>query len=118
MRDHRSLEAWQSANRVLHYVLDFQEHYWRPAAKCVFEQISRSALSVQINISEGYALRSPGRFRFHLGVAYGSAVETADLLDVLLVRSWAPQGELDEAIANNQRTQALVLGLIRAQRVA
>jgi four helix bundle protein len=118
MRDHRSLEAWRTANRVLHLVIDFQEHYWKPAARCLFEQLARSALLTQINIAEGYALRSPGKVRYHLEAAYGQAVETADMLDVLMVRRWAPKGELDEAIAHCQQTQAQILGLIKSQRVA
>jgi four helix bundle protein len=39
-------------------------------------------LSVQLNIAEGYALRSPKRFRNHLDIAYASAVEMRDLLEL------------------------------------
>lgn len=118
MRDHRSLEAWRTANRLLHLVIDFQEHYWKPAARCLLEQLARSALLTQINIAEAYALRSPGKVRDHLETAYGLAVETADMLEVLMVRRWAPRGELDEAIAHCQQTQTQILGLIKSQRVA
>jgi four helix bundle protein len=48
---------------------------------CV-DQLQRAALSVQLNIAEGYALKSSRRFRNHLDIAYGSAVETAELLDL------------------------------------
>ena len=48
----------------------------------VFAQLQRAALSVQLNIAEGYALRTSKRFRNHLDIAYGSAVETAELLEL------------------------------------
>jgi four helix bundle protein len=87
MRDHKSLEAWQEAHRVVNAVLDFCDRHWRPQARAVFDQIQRAALSVQLNLAEGYALSSAGRFRTHLHIAYGSAVETGELLDLLVDRA-------------------------------
>ena len=48
---------------------------------CV-DQLQRAELSVQLNIAEGYALKSSKRFRNHLDIAYASAVETGDLLEL------------------------------------
>jgi len=116
VRDHRSLEAWRQANLIVHLVLDFQEKYWRPAARNVFDQLGRAALSIQLNIAEGHALRTPSRFRYHLEVAYGSAVETSELLEILSVRQWAPKVEVNDASLRCSRTQALVLGLVKRYR--
>ena len=55
MRDHRSLEAWREARTV-----------------------------VQLNIAEGYAYADSPSFTRHLRIAYGSSVETGELLEIAL----------------------------------
>jgi len=57
----------------------------------VFAQLQRASLSVQLNIAEGYALRSPRRFRNHLEIAYGSAVESRELLEILAENALLPE---------------------------
>src|SRR5690242_3036568 len=52
----------------------------------------RSSLSVQLNIAEGYSL--PRRFRSHLEIAYGSAVETGDLLELALEEGVIPPADV------------------------
>jgi four helix bundle protein len=50
---------------------------------------------VQLNIAEGYALKSSKRFRYHLDIAYASAVETAELLKWLATSiSFRPIGSV------------------------
>jgi len=66
VRDHKSLVAWQPAHAVVVVVLRCCREYWRPDAAAVFTQLQRSALSVQLNIAEGHALRTAARFRNHL----------------------------------------------------
>jgi four helix bundle protein len=78
MRDHKSLLAWQEANAVVRAVMLGTRGPRHPCA----DQLQRAALSVQLNIAEGYALRASKRFRNHLDIAYASAVETAELLEL------------------------------------
>jgi four helix bundle protein len=56
MRDHKSLLAWQEAHAVvlalLHAIRQVKYAYSNP----IFDQLQRAALSVQLNIAEGYAL--------------------------------------------------------------
>src|SRR6185295_2863305 len=59
MRNHKSLLAWQEANAVVRTVMATTRGQRHP---CV-DQLQRAALSVQLNIAEGYAFRSPKRFR-------------------------------------------------------
>jgi four helix bundle protein len=59
-----------------------------------FAQLQRASLSVQLNIAEGYAFGDSPSFTRHLAIAYGSAVETGELLEVALeahviVGNWA-----------------------------
>ena len=57
---------------------------WKPYAAALFSQLQRASLSVQLNIAEGYAYADSPCFTRHLSIAYGSAVETGDLLEIAL----------------------------------
>jgi four helix bundle protein len=80
------------------------------------DQLQRAALSVQLNIAEGYALKSPKRFRNHLDIAYGSAVETAELLELTSELGLLPNDCLGITIQRCHRSQGLLLGLIKRLR--
>jgi len=112
MRNHKSLLAWQEANAVAITVLRATRGVRHP---CI-DQLQRAALSVQLNIAEGYALKSARRFRNHLDVAYGSAVETAELLELTESLNLVPAHRLNVARQRCGRCQALLLGLIKKLR--
>ena len=76
------------------------------------EQLQRAALSVQLNIAEGYALRSPKRFRNHLDIAYASAVETSDLLEISSSLGLLDTGLAEATLGRCRRCQQLIRGLI------
>jgi four helix bundle protein len=116
MRDHKSLKAWIEAHRVVNAVLDFCEGCWRPHARAAFDQLQRASLSVQLNIAEGYARRQPKQFLYHLQVAYGSAVETTELIELLQVRGFIPKESALAAIEGSRQCQQLLLGLIKRLR--
>jgi four helix bundle protein len=117
MRDHKSLLAWQEAREVSRAALRISRNHWSPAGAGLITQLQRAALSVQLNISEGYGLKSPAQFRRHLRIAYGSALETADLLELGLEADLVPRDEA-ESLDHCRRCQALILGLINSPRRA
>jgi four helix bundle protein len=112
MRDHKSLIAWQKSRRVVHRVLEIGIHHWSPPAAAVIGQLQRSSLSVQLNIAEGHARRASSQFKYHLNVAYGSAVETIELLEILRDHSLIPATDAEATIAVAIETRALLLGLL------
>lgn len=111
MRDHKSLLAWQEARAVALTVLRIGDKYWRPSLGSAFHQLYRSSLSAQLNIAEGYAFGSSPTFKRHLAIAYGSAVETTDLLEDLRDSELLPADIFTDLILQSRRTQALVRGL-------
>jgi len=115
VRDHRSILAWQEAKKVVQAVLDASRTSWKPFVGTVFNQLQRASLSVQLNIAEGYALQSR-RFRNHLEIAYGSAVETEELLEVLIRNGLLPEALSVSALESCRRSQRLLLGLIKRYR--
>ena len=113
MRDHRSLLAWQEANRTVELLLDDQTTGHPPSAWAVMNQLREAALSVQLNIAEGYAFGRSARFRNHLRIAFGSAVETAELLRLAAPRGWLSDATATAATDSCAKSQKLLVGLIR-----
>ncbi len=89
---------------------------WKPWCAALYSQVQRSALSVQLNLTEGYAFGPGGNCARHYAIAYGSAMETGDLLDMLVVVQGAEADVLSEILTRNRRCQRLVLGLLKRAR--
>ena len=79
-------------------------------------QLQRSSLSAQLNISEGYASGPGQRCRYLLEVAYSSAVETDDLLQLLAAEPDMPTAEITKALEQCRHSQRLLKGLIKRYR--
>ena len=113
MRDHKSLLAWQEARAVVLVLLpairQLEYFYTNP----VLSQLQRAALSVQLNIAEGYALRTSKRFRNHLDIAYGSAVETAELLELCRDLDLLAAEMIAAMLHRCRHCQQLLRGLIK-----
>jgi four helix bundle protein len=104
--------VWQVANKVVRRVLKACRLRWRPHAATLFHQLQRSSLSIQLNIAEGYARGGRREFGYHLRVAYGSSVETGDLLELAASEHLLPVEEARDLLINCQRTQRLLLGML------
>ena len=113
MTPHRSLAAWQTARDVVAIVLRASRQSWKPYLSAAFSQLQRSSLSVQLNIAAGYAYGPGQRCRYFLRIAYASAVETEDLLELLSTEKVLPPDESAQALSTCRRCQALIKGLIR-----
>jgi four helix bundle protein len=116
MRDHRSLEAWQEARAVVLGTLELARSSWKPYAAALFSQLQRASLSVQLNIAEGYAYANSPSFTRHLAIAYGSAVETGELLEIALQAELIAVPVGKQLLSRNQRSQRLLLGLLKWRR--
>jgi four helix bundle protein len=112
MRTYKSMLAWQKARQLVDVTIRIAVHHWSPPAGAVIHQLQRSALSSQLNIAEGYALRSTARFLYHLNVAYGSAVESGELLELLNDHRLAPEDLVQTGLRLSREVQALTLTLV------
>jgi four helix bundle protein len=113
MRDHRSLEAWREARTVVLATLAISQRDWKPYASALFSQLQRASLSVQLNIAEGYAYADSPSFTRHLRIAYGSSVETGELLEIALEAKIIPENPGQSLLEHNRRNQRLLLGLLK-----
>jgi four helix bundle protein len=97
-------------------VIDVARSSWKPWASALFSQLQRASLSVQLNIAEGYAYGESPSFTRHLAIAYGSAVETGELLEIALDVEIVT-AELGRGLLNrNRRSQRLLLGMLRRRK--
>ena len=115
MRDHRSLHAWQEAQAVVLGTIDLARDSWKPYAAALFSQLQRASLSVQLNIAEGYAFGESPTYLRHLRIAYGSAVETGELLETALKANVIATDPGLQLLTRNRRSQRLLLGMLRRQ---
>ena len=117
MRDHKSLLAWQEAHAVVLVLLPAIRQVKYSYSNPIFQQLQRAALSVQLNIAEGYALKASRRFRNHLDIAYGSAVETAELLELSAELDLLSMELVAATLDRCRQCQRLLRGLINHLRM-
>ena len=116
MRDHRTLHAWQEARAVVLGIIDLARTSWKPYASALFSQLQRASLSVQLNIAEGYAFGESPTFNRHIAIAYGSAVETGELLEIALDAKIVVTDVGKHLLSRNRRSQRLLLGMLRRRK--
>ena len=116
MISHKSLKAWQEAEWVSSAVIEISRFHWKPYAQAVVSQLQRASLSTQINIAEGYSFTNSPTFARHLSIAYGSSIETGELLELLTKKSLIPGNAATEMIARCRNSQKLILGLLKRCR--
>ncbi len=116
MRDHTSLLAWQEARGATLESIRLCRDHWVPYGAALFSQLQRASLSVQLNIAEGYAFTRSATFDRHLAVAYGSAVETGELIQLLIDSEVVAAENCPRLLDHNRRTRYLLLGLIRRSK--
>lgn len=96
--------------------IELSRYSWKPYAAAVFSQLQRASLSVQLNIAEGYAFGASPTYTRHLRIAYGSAVETGELLEIALKAGVVAPERGIRLLNRNQRGQRLLLGMLRQKR--
>jgi four helix bundle protein len=71
---------------------------------------------VQLNIAEGYTFGDSPTFTRHLGIAYGSAVETGELLQLALDADVVEEELARTLLKRTRRTERLLLGMLKQHR--
>jgi len=116
MGTHRNLFAWRRARQLTVEVFQYAGRHWSPAWSAIFDQLRRATLSIQLNIAEGFASGPGARCRYHLRVAYASAVETTELIELLQTLGAADAEALRQMCATSREAQALTLLLWKRSR--
>jgi four helix bundle protein len=116
MRTHHSLKAWQEARAVALLAIHAARSHWKPWAAALFAQLLRASLSVQLNIAEGATFNRSPTYARHLGIAYGSAVETGEILELLRESEVIPVADCKPMLQHCACSQKLLVGLLKRHR--
>jgi len=116
MRDHRGLNCWQEAREVNLAVLRLSRDHWTPSASAAFSQLQRASLSVQLNIAEGYTFGSSPSFTRHLAIAFGSAVETIELIELLIDAEVVRRDLVSEVLRHAIMSRKLLTAMLKQRR--
>ena len=106
MNKYRSLKAWQRAREITLLVMRSTDAAYHPRCASLFDQLRRAALSIELNIVEGYALSTRPQFLRHLRISIGSAAEAQCATEIIKELGYLKaetieqlDGLLDEVIA-------------------
>jgi four helix bundle protein len=116
MRDHRGLRCWQEARHVSLQVLRLSRQHWCPQASAAFMQLQRASLSVQLNIAEGYTFGDSPSFTRHLAIAFGSAVETIELIELLADAEVIERQLASDLLRHSLSSRNMLIGLLKQRR--
>ncbi len=116
VRDHRSLKAWREANIVARGVINLSRAHWRPYGAALIGQLQRASLSVQLNIAEGFAYGNSPTYTRFLGIAYGSSVETIELLELSAGIRIFPPELVSDLLAHAVAARNYLLALLKHRR--
>ena len=85
---YKKLIAWEIADKLAWKIYDLTEKFPRNETYGLTSQIRRSALSVPLNIIEGYSRNNKNEFRQFLKIALGSLAETGYLIEFAFKRKY------------------------------
>lgn len=78
---YKKLIIWQKSDTLVHEIYKLTTKFPKDEIYGVTSQIRRAALSVVLNIIEGYARNNKKEFKNFLRISYASLVEVEYLLD-------------------------------------
>jgi four helix bundle protein len=116
MRDHKNLECWKEARAVSLEVLRACRDYWKPTTAPFFTQLQRASLSVHLNIAEGNTFGDSKTFTRHLTIAFGSAVETIDLIELAIESGTIEATRGQRLLEHAHASRKLLIGLLKQRR--
>ncbi len=81
MQNHKKLVVWQKADILAFEVYKATEKFPRSELFGITSQLRRAALSVAVNIVEGYGRKTNAEFSRFLDISLGSLAETEYLIE-------------------------------------
>ena len=108
------LEVWQSARALARLVYSLTDSFPTREQFGLTSQIRRAAVSIGANIAEGSGKNSDRDFARFLEQAYGSAMETASLLQLAVDLGFLEDSNASEALEKLQILSNQVAALNRS----
>jgi four helix bundle protein len=89
----------EKSDRLVHLVYRLTREFPRDEVYGVISQLRRAALSVPLNIIEGFARKGSKDYRKFLYIAYGSIKETKYLLHFSYKENYLKENEYKESLS-------------------
>lgn len=107
------IRAWQGARALCRHLYEVTGR--RPFGRdyALKDQLRRAALSVMLNIAEGFARRTTGEFIHFLYIAHGSAAEIQAALYVARDQRYLDEENFHALYAEVERVSMQIAGFIR-----
>lgn len=93
---YKNLIVWQKADQLVYYVYLKTKDFPQEEKYSLTSQLRRAALSIPINIVEGYARYSKKELKHFLNIALGSLAETEYLLELSNRLGYFKEGDYQE----------------------
>lgn len=112
------IQAWQRARLLVNEIYSASKSGQFAKDFGLRDQIRRAAVSIMLNIAEGFARKTNREFTQFLVIAHGSAAEVQAALYVALDQQYFTEAEFRALFNLTEETSKLILGFINYLRKA
>ncbi len=112
---YKKLIAWEKADALAKEIYKITVGFPRTEIYGLTSQLRRAALSVVLNIIEGYARNNKNEFRNFLRIAYASLVETEYLLEFALGQKYLTEQQFSTLQITRQACGQVLWKLLKSQ---
>ena len=107
------IQAWQKARVLNRKIYEVTGEGGFSKDFSLKDQIRRAAISIMLNIAEGFARRSNKEFRQFLYIAHGSAAEVQSALYIALDRSYINESDFNILYLDVEEASKMIAGFIK-----
>lgn len=108
--------AWQKARELVREVYSVTTEGQFARDFGLKDQIRRAAVSIMLNIAEGFARKTNREFSPFLVIAHGSAAEVQAALYIALDQAYVSAAEFDRLYQRAEETSKMILGFVEYLR--
>lgn len=108
--------AWQKARELVREVYSVTTEGQFARDFGLKDQIRRAAVSIMLNIAEGFARKTNREFSQFLIIAHGSAAEVQAALYIALDQAYVSAAEFDRLYQCAEETSKMILGFVEYLR--
>lgn len=105
--------AWQKARHLVREVYEITTSKTFARDYGLKDQIRRAAVSIMLNIAEGFARRTNNEFRYFLFIAHGSVAEVQSAPYIALDQGYLQQASFTQLYNCCTEISKMVSGLIK-----
>jgi four helix bundle protein len=107
-RGYKKLLVWQKADELAYAIYISTKKFPKEEIYGITSQLRRAALSVPVNIVEGYSRQTKGELKQFINIALGSLAEVEYLLDFSLKLKYFDNEEYTNLYDKRQQTDNLL----------